>query len=258
MQDKDTMPVDFDSARVGGNGLMVRTPQDLTLLAQMVSRSGLAPDGLKTVPQIAVAIQTGLEIGLKPMQALQSICVIKGKAALYGDGATGLVNGSGQVVSWDEWYELDGVRLERPPTSADLADGLTAVCKIQRKNRVGAAMGAFSVADARRARLLSKSGPWTEYPLRMLMWRARSWAMRDGFSDVLRGIGIAEEVMDTPRQERGAEFATLATLGPKKLEPAETEADAEVVAPARFCGGSTFLSEDEPCPGCADCEGEGA
>ncbi len=28
--------------------------------------------------------------------------------------------------------------------------------------------------------------------------RARSWAMRDGFPDVLKGIGIAEEVRDFP------------------------------------------------------------
>jgi hypothetical protein len=35
----------------------------------------------------------------------------------------------------------------------------------------------------------------------MLKMRARGFALRDGFSDVLRGLGIAEEVQDTPMRD---------------------------------------------------------
>jgi hypothetical protein len=49
---------------------------------------------------------------------------------------------------------------------------------------------AFALADTQ------KEGPWQTYPRRMLTMRARSWALRDGFADVLRGLSIREEVDD--------------------------------------------------------------
>lgn len=56
----------------------------------------------------------------------------------------------------------------------------------------------FTMLDARKAKLIGKAGPWTDYPERMLMWRARSWACRDEFGDVLCGLGFFEEASDVP------------------------------------------------------------
>lgn len=52
--------------------------------------------------------------------------------------------------------------------------------------------------DARKAGLAGKQGPWTSYPKRMRQMRARAFALRDVFPDVLRGMPVAEELMDTP------------------------------------------------------------
>jgi hypothetical protein len=52
------------------------------------------------------------------------------------------------------------------------------------------------MAMAEQARLTQKEGPWQSYPQRMLKMRARSWTIRDGFADVLRGLHIREEVDD--------------------------------------------------------------
>jgi hypothetical protein len=49
--------------------------------------------------------------------------------------------------------------------------------------------------DAKRAGLLGKDN-WKNYPRRMLQMRARSWALRDCFSDVLLGMRLAEELQD--------------------------------------------------------------
>ena len=54
-------------------------------------------------------------------------------------------------------------------------------------------MGEFSVEDAKRAKLWGKSGPWQQYPERMLLWRARSFAF-DLFSDALCGLYLKEEL----------------------------------------------------------------
>jgi len=54
----------------------------------------------------------------------------------------------------------------------------------------------FSQLDAITARLWGKPGPWSSYPKRMLQMRARSWALRDKFSDNLSGIMAWEEAID--------------------------------------------------------------
>jgi hypothetical protein len=52
------------------------------------------------------------------------------------------------------------------------------------------------VADAKAAGLWAKGGPWTQYPKRMLAMRARGFALRNAFADVLRGLVTAEEAGD--------------------------------------------------------------
>ncbi len=69
----------------------------------------------------------------------------------------------------------------------------------------------FSMTDAKLAGLLGKSGPWTQYPKRMRQMRARAFALRDVFPDVLRGMPVAEEVMDTPTERE---------IGPARQEKA--------------------------------------
>ena len=59
----------------------------------------------------------------------------------------------------------------------------------------------FSVGMAKKANLWGKHGPWTQYPDRMLQNRARSFALRDAFADVLRGVISTEEARDIPNDE---------------------------------------------------------
>jgi predicted DNA-binding ribbon-helix-helix protein len=54
----------------------------------------------------------------------------------------------------------------------------------------------FSTADAKTAGLIGKAGVWQQYPNRMLQMRARGFALRDKFSDILKGIAMREEVED--------------------------------------------------------------
>src|SRR5206468_516947 len=58
-------------------------------------------------------------------------------------------------------------------------------------------------ADAKKAKLWNKVGPWTEYPQRMLQMRARGFGARDGYPDVLRGLISAEEAADIPFEDTG-------------------------------------------------------
>src|SRR5215210_6712093 len=64
-------------------------------LAEIIAASGMAPKDMKTPEQISVAIMHGMEVGMTPMTALQSIAVVNGRPSVWGDGAIGLVRSSG-------------------------------------------------------------------------------------------------------------------------------------------------------------------
>lgn len=172
------------------HGLVLRTLDDQWLLAKSVIKSGMAPPGYTTSEQVFIAIQHGAELGLAPMQSLHSIAVINKRATVYGDAIPGLLLASGLLEDIQEYFET--------ANGQDIA-----VCRLKRKGIATSIEATFSEDDAKKAGLWGKAGPWQNYPRRMLKMRARSWAARDGFADVLRGLAVREEVLDyEPRQAR--------------------------------------------------------
>lgn len=158
-------------------------------LAKAVCMAGMAPRGLDTPEKAMVAIMHGLEIGLTPMASLQRIAVVNGRPVIWGDGAMGLVRGSGLCEYVKERIEGDG-------------DNRIAVCEAKRRGEVDPIVRTFSVADAKKAKLWAKQGPWQDYPERMLAMRARAFALRDGFADVLGGLYLKEEMDDGGNDRR--------------------------------------------------------
>ena len=151
--------------------------------ADMLATSDLVPKDFQRKPgNILVAMQWGAELGLKPLQALQNLAVINGRPALWGDAVIALVRASPLC---EFVIETD--------------DGSAATCRVKRRGEPEQ-QRTFSMDDARAAGLLGKSGPWTQYPRRMRQMRARAFALRDVFPDVLRGMAVAEEVMDAPAE----------------------------------------------------------
>lgn len=161
--------------------LTPKSLEEAMRFAEILSKSSIVPKDFAGNPgNILVAIQWGLELGLQPMQAMQNIAVINGRPALWGDAVIALVRSSPLC---EYIYETD--------------DGHTATCRVKRRGEEEQ-VRTFSVDDAKAAGLLGKAGPWTQYPKRMRQMRARAFALRDVFPDVLRGMPVAEEVMDYP------------------------------------------------------------
>lgn len=168
---------------------LVPTSLDEALqLGRAVVAAKLAPRGMETAEACMIAILHGLEVGLSPMQALQRIAVVDGRPTIWGDGALALVQASGLADSITE--SVDG---ERP-------EEWVASCTVLRRGERQSVTRTFSVKDAQRARLWGKAGPWSEYPLRMLQMRARAFALRDVFADVLGGLYLREELPDAEDQ----------------------------------------------------------
>jgi hypothetical protein len=161
--------------------LSPQTFEQALTFSNYLADSDLVPKDFKGKPgNCLIAMQWGAELGLKPLQALSNIAVINGRAALWGDAVIALVRSSPLC---EYVQESD--------------DGHTATCRVKRRGEAEQVV-TFSVDDAKAAGLHGKQGPWTQYPKRMRQMRARAFALRDVFPDVLRGMPVAEEVFDTP------------------------------------------------------------
>ncbi len=167
---------------------MSLAPQNITeamAFADYLAKSDMVPkDFIGKAGNILVAIQWGMELGLQPMQAMQNIAVINGRPSLWGDAVLAIVIASPVCEDVQEFYE-----------GTPGNDDYTAVCISKRKGKSDK-IGKFSIADAKKASLWDKAGPWKNYPNRMLQMRARGFSVRDQFPDVLKGMPITEELMD--------------------------------------------------------------
>ena len=164
--------------------LVPKNVADAMHFATILSKSNVVPKDMIGKPEACfVAIGFGMELGLPPLQAVQNIMVVNGRPTLWGDAAIALVMGSRLCEMFDE-----------DPAHVAIKQGFGR-CRLKRVGGRELEVR-FSMEDAKRAGLTSKPGPWQQYTGRMLVMRARSWAMRDVFPDVLKGMQIREEVDD--------------------------------------------------------------
>lgn len=181
--------------------------------AKRAADTFMVPKNYRKRPNdILVAVQWGYELGLKPLQALNSIAVINGRPGVFGDAMPGICIASGKLESVREWT-----------TGERNADDYTAHCEVKRRGNPTPFHGQFSIADAKTARLWSpepkvtrfndngttfqadNDSPWHRFPQMMLKWRSRV-AYRDAFPDVLRGLLSVEELRDIAPEEPAAQI----------------------------------------------------
>ena len=215
------------------NALAMRQQFDLSpqtfdqalTFSQYLADSDMVPKDYKGKPgNCLIAMQWGAEVGLKPLQALQNLAVINGRPALWGDSVIAIVRASPLC---EYVIETD--------------DGHTATCKVKRRGEPEQ-VRTFSVDDARSAGLAGKQGPWTQFPKRMRQMRARAFALRDVFPDVLRGLPVAEEVMDTPTERHMGAADVVAPPppeAPKFYDPTEFDKNFPVWSKAIAAGKKT-------------------
>jgi hypothetical protein len=194
-----------------------KSVDEMWALAEIYAQSDFVPKDYQGKPaNCFVAMNWGKEIGLKPLQSLQNIAVINGRPSLWGDAQLALVRSSPHCE-----YVLES-----------MDDKGTAICRAKRRNEAEQ-VREFSIEDAKTAGLVGKQGPHTQYPKRMRQLRARAFALRDVFTDVLRGIPQTEELLSiappadvTPASlPRNATPAQIATAAAPKAS-----ADVDVIA----------------------------
>lgn len=211
MTEQETLPAvqqPKPAIAMSERGIQLRTFDDLARFANMIVSSGVAlPEGMKNPQALAVAIELGMNVGLRPLQAIQSIAVINGRPSIWGKAGTALILQSGL---------LDGAPEEEWIGNPDGED-YTAVCRLRRKGIKGQFIGEFSIRQAKQMSLLGKQ-TYKSGLKDMLMWRARWRAYVAGFSDVLMGLTFAEVVNDEPANPIMTE-ATVLPADPSLTKP---------------------------------------
>lgn len=197
--------------------IVPRTIEEAYRMAEAIFKSGMYPDSYKvdgdpkaTASRIMIGIQKAMEVGLAPITGLSTIYIVNNRPTIFGDGIPALLYGSGKIEFIKEW------------TTGNYPDqDYTAHCAIKRVGASEPVVREFSIADATKAQLLGKRGPWQTHPKRQLQMRARGFAARDGAADILSGLGIAEEVMDIPEP-------------PKQVDTSSLDDDAPALPPANM------------------------
>jgi len=216
-------PEDVEKAPIkyNGRGVQLQSFDDAWRLSNAIVKSGMAPKEFNAPAKVLIALQYGAELGLPPMQSLQSIAVINGRPCLWGDALPALVHSSGKCeyineeMIGDKGTDEYGCQIESKRNDQDVA-----------------LRTLFTVGDAKAAGLWGKRGPWSDYPDRMLKMRARSFNLRDNFADILRGFGVTEEIQDYAP----AIDSDRPTFDPDECTPAEDDpiltavVEAEVVS----------------------------
>jgi len=151
-------------------------------IAKIIAASNFIPVAFRGRPgDVLVVMMQSAELEIPYFQGLQNIAVINGRPTIWGDLVVALVQRSGKLEylrrDWDEATK-------------------TATVRVKRKG-FPECVQTFSMEDAKRAKLDQKD-TYRQYPQRMCMWRALSFAVRNEFADVLKGMSIAEEAMDAP------------------------------------------------------------
>ena len=172
--------------------------------SEYLAASEMVPKAYRGKPgDCLIAMQWGYELGLKPLQALQSIATINGKPGIYGDAGKAILLSKGCTIEEDD--------------IAVVEKNCRARCKITRPGRPPVER-TFSIDNAKTANLWGKEGPWRNYPWRQMAWRAFWFAARDAAADLLRGVAGFEELLDMADRPV-AEAPTIKHMGAAEVVP---------------------------------------
>lgn len=194
-------------------------------LAQRVNTTPFVPRAMQGKPEHVLAcVLYGRELGLGPMQALNSIHVIEGRAAASPELMRALVASAGHRI--------------------DITENTNTACTMKgvRVDTQAEATVRWTVEDAKLAGLTHKDN-WKKYPRAMLAARCTSELCRLLFPDVIAGLSYTpEEIQSITDQPTVTPVVEVTYESPAPLSDEEFE-EAVIVNVGN--GSSSLPAESE-------------
>lgn len=147
----------------------------LNTIAATLKNGGVMPKGIDTLPKMVVALQTGRELGLQPIEALNSIYFVNGKPSIYGEAVPLQIMRAGHTIKWGKCNSEE------------------ATVTIIRGDNGNEMTQTFTMAEARE-RGYTSNPIYKKYPENMLKWRVLGMVAKFIAPDALHGIGIKEDM----------------------------------------------------------------
>lgn len=176
-------------------------------ISQRVATTPFVPTALRGKNEAVLAcILYGAELGLGPMQSLNSIHVIEGRTAMSPELMRAMVARHGHRI--------------------DVLQNTNTVCEVKgvRADTGSTATVCWTIEDAKMAGLAGKNN-WKTYPRAMLLARATSELCRIVFPDVIAGLSYTPEEISSIE---GVEFE-VEELAAEPMVVEEEIVDAEIV-----------------------------
>jgi hypothetical protein len=181
-------------------------------LSQRVSNTVFVPSALRGKNESVLAcIMYGAELGLGPMQSLNSIHVIEGRTAMSPELMRAMVARHGHRI--------------------DVVENSNTVCEVKgvRADTGSTATVRWTMEDAKMAGLAGKNN-WKTYPRAMLLARATSELCRIVFPDIIAGLSYTPEEVSSIE---GVDYIPEIAVSEPEPDPVvieETEiVDAEII-----------------------------
>ena len=225
VRDNRAPPMTVDEAGM----FVTRNSVELYRVAKMLLATGAAPRSYSEPEQVVVAIQALKAMGLNPYVSLRQTGMINGSFTIWGDLPLALVRAGGELEWVDEFFFTlqEGRYLRQCFDNGNChEEPYGAVCRVKRTGHP-VHESVFTVEQAMKANLWGKTGPWKQYPDRMLRYRARSGALKDVFSDGLQGVAIKE--YDIEGVDRGGVQPARALVERAKPVPQRPHREAKKV-----------------------------
>lgn len=154
-------------------------------MAQTFIKSGALPTGVSNTSQLMMLFQAGYELGMKPVESLRNLYIVKGRVALQGSAMLKKMIDAGVKIKWNEvGPEKVKATFERQGMEPFVAEYTMAQ------------------ADAGKVSLTFKDGKWFKkptyaaFPENMLRWKVVSTAGKFYCADIIEGYDLVEDVID--------------------------------------------------------------
>lgn len=178
---------------------------ELNQWGQFAIQAGLIPQGT-TLPQAMAIIQTGKEIGLRPMQSLRSMNFVRGRLTMSVQLQLALAKQRGVTIL--EMKETDNA------------------CTITLERTNEKVTCTYTLEDAKKAGLVKQDGNYDKYLKQMLRWRATGDCLRMIAPDLVMGLLSPEEAETIEKFTPAPVIDTQKQMPtPKPMEPKQTIAE---------------------------------
>lgn len=161
--------------------------QELFNIAKMFASSALVPQNYQGKPMdCMIAIDMANRIGVSPMMVMQNLYIVKGKPGWSGQACMTL------IASCGRFKEIRHIYTGEKGTN-------TRGCYLQAKRVADGNVinGTEITIEMAKAENWTTNAKWRNMPEQMLAYRASAFFARIHCPEVLMGVQLADEIIDT-------------------------------------------------------------